>query len=369
MINKGNLEIHGGNLRQAREKYSFTDREIVDFSANINPLGLSDKVRSAILANINEIVNYPDPEAKALKQALSTYYGLPVEQLVVGNGAAELMYVLTHHLRPRKVLIPAPSFAEYARAASSAKAEIIYLPLQPEHGFQIDVVQLIDALADVDMCFLCNPHNPVGGVMSKDMLETVVQAAAKQGVWVVIDESFMDFLPDSVLFTCRGLVAKYQNVIVVHSLTKFFALPGLRLGFGIMPEALAKAMDLAKDPWNVNNLAQAAGVAALDDTQYIQKSIEHMQEEQKFIYEALKRINGLTPYPPTANFIFLRIEHPQFDAGSFADVTARQGILIRDCSSYPGLDAHYLRVAVKLREDNLKLLAVFEALLGLRGEA
>jgi len=361
MIGKENLEVHGGNLRQARERYG--ERVVLDFSANINALGMADTVRAAIISDIEDIIHYPDSEAKALKQAVAQYYDVPVEQLVVGNGATELIYLLMQQLRPRKILLPAPTFSEYERAARSINGQILYFPLKQEEGFQINVQEMIKAIEDVEICFLCNPNNPVGTMLDRNTLEKIIQAAADRHVWIVIDESFIDFLPDAAAYTCSKLVSKYDKLIVLHSLTKFFALPGLRLGFGIMPETLAKSLDLSKDPWNVNSLAQAAGVAGLKDVMYIQKSIKLLQEEQRFMYTALNRINGLTAYKPTANFIFLRIEHPTYDARNLANATAHQGILIRDCSSYQGLDTGYVRVAIKRREDNLKLLALLERLL------
>lgn len=367
LIGRGYLEVHGGNLRQARGKYGNGNQDILDYSANINPLGIPDSVRTALNASIDDIVHYPDPQAHDLKQAIAEHYSVPIEQLVVGNGAAELIYVLLHQLRPQKVLMPAPTFSEYERATNSIAGKIIYFPLEQENGFHINIEEMIKALDDINMCFICNPNNPVGNMLTKDALAALVQAAKDRGVWLVVDESFIDFLPDAAALTCSALVNVFDNLIILHSLTKFFALPGLRLGFGIMPERLARMVELAKDPWNVNNLAQAAGVAALKDLAYIQRSVELIKEEQQFMYSALKHVAGLTAYPPHANFIFLRLDHPVFNSTKLADAMAQRGILIRDCSSYPGLDTHYIRVAVKQREDNLKLLALLESILGLRG--
>jgi threonine-phosphate decarboxylase len=358
------LGVHGGNIRLAQEKYGLKMNDILDFSANINPLGLASSVRAAVLDNIEHIVHYPDPEARSLKQTIARYYTLPMEQIVVGNGAVELIYVLAHHLRPRRVLMPAPTFSEYERAIRGIDGELVFFPLNQTDDFRLNIQSFMAALEEVDMCFLCNPNNPVGTITAREDIEKIIQAAAAMNVWVVVDESFLDFVPESASVTCRHLVTQYTNVIILHSLTKFFAIPGLRLGFSVMPPCLAQVIDLAKDPWNVNNLAQSAGVAALQDNTYITESVALIQREKQFMYDELNQIRGLRAYPPSVNFVFLRLEHPDFDAPALADATAQAGILVRDCSSYPTLDSNYIRVAVKQRADNEKLLALLRRLLG-----
>lgn len=361
------LAGHGGNLRRASELYGFTEREWLDFSANINPLGLSPAVKAAILQQLDTIVNYPDPEAVKCKQSIADYYDLSVETLVIGNGAVELIYLLTHKLHPRRVLIPAPTFSEYARAVQSLEdSEVIYYPLRPEGEFRIDVDEFINKLSLVDMCFLCNPNNPVGNVLRADELQKIIAAAASRRVWLVLDESFIDFIADSEKISCRHLVAHYDNVIIIHSLTKFFAIPGLRLGFGVMPKSLARSLEAAKDPWNVNNLAQAAAVAALQDKAYISATVDLIQREKQFMFVELNKTAGITAYWPAANFVFFRLEHMQYNALTLADAIACNGILIRDCSSYPGLNKQYLRVAVKKPAENRRLLGVLQNLLGVK---
>jgi len=357
------LAEHGGNLRKASEKYGMPVDGWLDFSANINPLGLAESVRKTILQKVENIVNYPDPGARECKQAIAAYYALPFEQIVMGNGAVELIYLLMHILRPRRVLLPAPAFSEYERSVRSIGGEIVYFPLREAAEFRLDVPGFIDLLRAVDMCFLCNPHNPVGNLLSREELERIIAAAAHLSVPVVLDESFVDFLPDSGQITCRQLVSNCDNLIIIHSLTKFFAVPGLRLGFGIMPSSLAKLLESAKDPWNVNTLAQSAAVTALRDKQYIGETVRLIGEEKEFLYTELSTISGLKPYRPVANFLFVRLIHERFNAVSLADATARRGILIRDCSNYAGLDDKYIRVAVKQRADNRRLLSVLRDLL------
>jgi len=359
----GRLAEHGGNLRKASEDYGMPADGWLDFSANINPLGLAESVRKSILQRLEHIVNYPDPEAIECKQAIAAHYALPCEQIVMGNGAVELIYLLVHKLRPRRVLLPAPAFSEYARSVRAIDGEIVYFPLREADEFRLDVPGFIDLLRGVDMCFLCNPHNPVGNLLSREALEPIIAAAARLSVPVVLDESFIDFLPDAGRITCRQLVSRYDNLVIIHSLTKFFAVPGLRLGFGVMSAFLGRLLEAAKDPWNVNSLAQSAAVAALGDKQYSRETIRLIQEENQFLYQELRTISGLSPYRPVANFLFMRLTHRRFNAVTLADATARRGILIRDCSNYAGLADAYIRVAVKRRADNRRLLSVLRDLL------
>lgn len=357
------LGIHGGNIRRASEQYGLPAQQWLDFSANINPFGLAPSVKTALFAHIDDVINYPDPEAVLCKQAIGTYYNLPVEELVLGNGAVELIHLLTQMLRPRKALIPAPTFSEYERAVRGTEGEIIYFPLRAEEDFRLDTDAFISSLPTVNMCFICNPNNPVGNVIQRNDLQKIVTAAADCGVWVIIDESFVDFLPQAEEITCRKMVADYQNLIVVHSLTKFFAIPGLRLGFGVMPRDVARSLEFAKDPWNVNVLAQAAAVAALQDKTYISKTLKTIRDEKDFLFYELNKIAGITAFRPAVNFVFFRLHHPQYSVAALADAAARKGILIRDCSSYAGLAEGYIRVAVKQRADNLRLLQVLRELL------
>lgn len=360
----GRLGTHGGNLRKASEQYGYPEQAWLDFSANINPLGMAPSVKAAILQHLDDIVNYPDPEAVQCKQAIAAYYGLPCEELVMGNGAVELIYLLAQLLRPQRVLIPAPAFSEYERAIRSVQGEISYFPLRAEEGFRIDADKFLAMLSSVNMCFLCNPNNPVGNTMLPDDLEKIIAGAAQLSVRVVIDESFMDFVPHAAEITCRHLVSRYDNLMVIHSLTKFFAIPGLRLGFGVVPKDLAQSLELAKDPWNVNTLAQIAAVTALQDKTYISDTLELVRREKQFMFDELHKIAGIRAYWPAVNFVFLRLDHPRFDAAGLADAAARRGILIRDCSSYPGLGHKYVRVAVKQRAENRRLLQVLRDLLG-----
>ena len=346
---------HGGNIYDAAPGGG----EWLDFSANINPLGLSQKVWQAIENGIGKIVHYPDPSARALKQAIAEHYDVPRANIVLGNGGAELFYVFFHAVRPKRVLLPVPSFSEYERAALSAGAEVVYLPLREENDFRVDEREILSQLQAGDCLILGNPNNPTGQLVKADMLERVIGEANRKNVRVLVDESFVDFRTDVGDYTVRALVGAYDNLIVVQSLTKFFAIPGLRLGFAVTTPSLAEKLEAAKDPWNTNLLAQAAGVAALGDRDYQKKTLEWLEPEREYMYRSLSGFEGIKVYRPTVNFIFLRLLSEWGTSSVFCERMKEKRILIRNCSNYPGLDDTYVRLAVKTREENEVLLDAF----------
>ena len=283
----------------------------------------------------------------------------------MGNGGAELFYVLFHTVRPKRVLLPVPSFSEYERAALSAGAEVVYFSLREEDDFHLDEEALCAQMEAGDCLILGSPNNPTGQRVTRSALEHILKEARQKDVLTVVDESFMDFCADAAEFTARRLVAEYDRLVVVQSLTKFFAIPGLRLGFAVASQTLAERMDAAKDPWNANSLAQAAGVAALADEEYQRRTMAWLGVEREFLFSALSALSGVKAYPPTVNFILLRLAPSWGNASAFCALMRGKGILLRDCSNYPGLDAHFIRIGLRRREDNLKLLAAVRKILSL----
>ena len=355
--------VHGGNVHAWARERGEGLTGILDYSANINPLGLADSVRQAIAQSIGQVIHYPDVEATGLKAAISSYYQVDVSHITAGNGAVELLYVLAHTLRPKRVLIPAPSFCEYERAARAAGAEIEYENLSPENKFVLDINSLCHGLNGIDMLFIGNPNNPTGTILTVSQIECLLVAASQAGVTVVVDESFMDFVIGDSNYTCRPLLKKYDNLVILHSLTKFYAIPGLRLGFALSNPNITAKLHAAKDPWNVNSLAQAAGVAALGDKDYQLKSRETVRREREVLYESLKALPGLKPFAPSVNYILIDTSSSSHSAAQLRQVLSEKNILIRDCSNYPGLSPYYVRVAVKLGEQNKTLLEHLEQVL------
>ncbi|MDY4697622.1 threonine-phosphate decarboxylase CobD [Selenomonas montiformis] len=348
---------HGGNIYRKSPQQG----RWLDFSANINPLGLSEKAYQAVADHIGAVVHYPDPDAKELKAALAEAYNLSEDQLVLGNGAAELFYLFLQTVRPKRVLLPVPSFSEYERAALAARCKVSYFQLEPEEAFRLDREKLTAALPVADCIILGNPNNPTGGLVTRNELTHLLEEMKGGRQWLVVDESFLDFLRYDTRYTVRDLTKEYPHLFVVRSLTKFYALPGLRLGFGAASPDLADKLNQGKDVWNVNVLAQQAGIAVLRDRDYQKRSREELAEWSSSFYQQLADVQGIRPLKPSVNFILLDISGTAMSSTELTDVLSRKGILVRDCANYPGLDGRsYIRVAVRTPEENKRFLTALE---------
>ena len=326
------------------------------YSANINPLGLSLSVKNTILSHLNSIIHYPDPECRGLRAAISAFYSLETSFILPGNGAAELLYLLMEVLRPKRVLIPAPSFSEYARAAVSVHADVVYWPLQVEAGLQPDLGVLAAEACHFDCLFLANPNNPTGNLLPRREIIQLLESLQHTDTYVVIDESFIDFRSDGGEYSVADLVRSYPRLIVLHSLTKIFALPGLRLGFAAAAPELVAAAEAHTDVWHVNVLAQAAGVAALQDTEYLARTQSFVQAEGNYLYGELQKLPDLRVWPPSVNFILGQSIRQDLPAHVLRQHLQNKGILLRDCGNYPGLTPYFFRLAVRTRRENERLI-------------
>ena len=331
---------HGGQVYDAAGKIG----SWLDFSANINPLGLSEKILSTLTENLRGVVNYPDPNASELKRALSRRYDMPEKNLVVLNGAAEFFYLYLNVTRPKRVVLPVPSFSEYERAARAAGCHVEYFFTRAEENFSLDVEKL--AVTAEDCVILGRPNNPTGNLLAAEKILRLAEVSS-----VIVDESFIDFLDAE---SVRNFVS--EKISVVRSLTKIFAIPGLRLGFAVVEENLARRLNLSKDVWNVNFLAQKAGVAALADEEFLRRTRAWLAVEKKFFTERLGTLRGVKIFPPSANFVLFR--HAR--AEEILHSLRREKILLRSCANFAGLDGSYLRSAIRSREENLKLFNVLE---------
>ena len=347
---------HGGNIYRLADALGVAEAKVIDFSASINPLGPPRSVLAAMRRQIGGISNYPDPDAKRLRLAIAEAKGIGPDSVVCGNGSTELIYLMTRALRPRTVLIPAPTFSEYERACRSAGVgRTIAHELRKREFFDLDPDTFIRAMAGenpfskpCDMAFICNPNNPTGRLVGREDMKRIAAAAGAVKCVLIVDEAFIDFCEGaSVIDEVRG----NPYLVVLRSLTKFYALSGLRVGYAVLPPAMVEKVAEAKEPWTVNSLAQIAGVAALGDREYASLALDTIWEGKKRLEEGFTRL-GIPFLPSEANFYLLHLE----DAGAVADHLKRKGILVRDCSDFAGLDQRYIRVAVKSRRDNARLL-------------
>ncbi|MFA5354331.1 MAG: threonine-phosphate decarboxylase CobD [Thermodesulfovibrionales bacterium] len=343
--------IHGGNIYKAAELLGVDEREILDFSASINPLGIPESVRTAIEKCLISIDSYPDPDIIRLTERIAAFHNISPDSILCGNGSTELIYLIPRAMRPGKVLITAPTFSEYERACWLAGAEVTRYKLNSEDNFDVDADSFIAAMksSGAEMVFLCTPNNPTGRLVSRRDVLQIAEAAHELQCLLIVDEAFMDFIPhESVI----DAVKVNPFLIVLRSMTKFYAIPGLRLGYGVFNREIVDQIRVSREPWTVSTLAQIAGIAALNDNAYRDETICTMKEEKAFMEQGLTGM-GLACIPSAVNYYLMRIEGSK-------DLVMKlrgKGILIRDCSSFAGLDESYIRIAVKSRTNNTTLLA------------
>mgnify|MGYP006273686999 FL=1 len=347
-------EDHGGNITAAAQKYNLNPNEIIDFSANINFLGPPKSVLEVLQNNLTEIKNYPDPECRTLKSVLAQQEQLQEENLMIANGAVDLIYLVAKVLNPNRALVLAPTFSEYRKALENMGAEVEEFQLTRQNDFKINVEKLLPRLDEVDIFCLCNPNNPTGKFLTRTEVKEIIEYAVRYDTYILVDEAFVDFLTEGI--TVIDLVTEYNNLFVLRSLTKFFAIPGLRLGYGAANKELINKLAISHDPWNVNYFAQLAGEVALKDKGYIKETKQAIAREKEFLYQQLNNYSQLKVYYPDVNYIFVDLTASKWTASRLEEELGQEGILIRNCNTYSGLGEEFIRIAVKNREENLVLI-------------
>ena len=336
------LHIHGGDVY----RYPYA----IDFSSNCNPYGTPEGVKRAVAEAAELICHYPDVQCQKLREALAKEEGVPVSGIICGNGAADLIFGLALARKPRKALLLAPTFAEYAQALRSVGCEIAYCHLKEEQGF-IPQESLPDRITeDVDMVFFCNPNNPTGVLTEVDFLRKLADKCAESHALFVVDECFLDFVREPGRHTMKPWLDAYDNLFLLKAFTKKYAMPGIRLGYGLCSNGeLLAQMRAVMQPWNVSAAAQAAGIAALKEKEYVRATMKKIAGEREYLLEKLKE-TGVLVYCSSANYIFFKA-----NKGLWKECLD-DGISIRDCGNYEGLDERFYRVAVRTRKENDRLL-------------
>lgn len=346
---------HGGNIYEVAQKLGIQPTEILDFSANINPLGVPASFRKALIENISMIENYPDPNYEQLIDGMSKYHQISPSCITVGNGATEIIFSIISALKPKNALILAPTFAEYERALMKANCEVHSYRLKEELDFTVDE-GLLKALDDrIDMVILCNPNNPTGQMIDSEMMELILDKCRELRINLIIDEAFNEFLDCPEERSMISHIESYKNLYIIRSLTKFFALPGLRIGYGISGnQDILQKIASGKEPWTINSFAALAGEIVVEDHEYIDSSKNWINREREFLFKGIQSISQIKAYKPEANYIFLRVMDDSHI--SLQDRLLEKRILIRSCGNYENLDGTYFRVAIKDRDANEKLL-------------
>lgn len=331
---------HGGDI------YA-TKKSCIDFSANINPLGMPTNVKQALRQAAGHCEAYPDPFCRELTRALAVYWQINKNNILCGNGAADLLFKLALALRSRKTLLLAPTFADYEKALRVTGSEFVYYTLKEENSF-VPGADILDYLTeDVDLVVICNPNNPTGKTMPQDLLEYLLIKANKNNTKVLVDECFMEFVGIDGYSLIPSL-NRYQNLIILRAFTKIYAMAGVRLGYLMTADStILDACRINSQDWSVSTLAQEAGLAALQNKEYLIKTQEYVKQEREYLIKNLHAV-GIPTYGSEANFILFKVNNIR----GFGTKMAKVGILVRSCANYHGLTSSFYRIAVRNRKDN-----------------
>ncbi|MZQ84707.1 threonine-phosphate decarboxylase [Paenibacillus sp. 5J-6] len=343
---------HGGDLWTAEETFGRPRDQFLDFSSNMNPLGPPPVVNQLLRDAWQDIVKYPDPAVRELRYKLAQKYEVGVESILVGNGAAELIDLTARVLRPSVTGLARPSFSEYEEAIHKTGGRIYNIPLRPSHQFELQQQDVEAAISAVDLFFLGHPNNPTGRLLPRNIVDSLLES----GRSCVLDEAFMDFVPNEQEHSLLKLASTSRKLIVIRSMTKFYSIPGIRLGFMVAHPDLIREIRNQQVQWSVNYLAQRIGAAVLEDEEFERASRQWLQDEKVWLTDQLQQL-GLDVVPTEVNFVL-------FSFPAVLGLTVKQaqkhmgqmGILIRDASLFEGLNEQYGRVAIRLREDNERLI-------------
>ena len=349
---------HGGNIRKLVQAAGRSPDDLLDFSANINPLGPPEWLRPLISSRLASLVHYPDPDCSLLKASIACHYGVAEQEVLVGNGSTEIIHSLPRAFPADRAVIPVPSYSDYSMAAELAGRPVEKIYLKEEDDFQLDLSLLDSTICGESLVFIGQPNNPTGLLADPSGLRSL--ASKHPSAIFLIDEAFLDFVEDSDSL----IFDRPSNVIVLRSFTKFYAIPGLRLGFAIGEPDLVRKIRKMMPPWSVNGLAQAVGEKALQDHAYAMRTREFVRQEREFLLQELRSIGGLTVFSGEANFLLARIDRKDVDAPTLSSRMLSSGIAIRLCDNFDGLDRRFFRVAVRSEDENRQLLSCLKRALG-----
>ncbi len=387
------MDFHGGNIYKVfREK---NIKEILDYSSNINPYGIPESLKKRITENLEVLERYPDPDYVELRQKLANLNKVNLSDIILGNGATEVIFLFMKVINPKKILIVSPTFGEYERALKATeisgdtvslsssngdnknienkKIEIEYFELKESDDFKLNIGNLKNELENkYDLLIICNPNNPTGKFLKLAQTEEILKECNKYNTKLFIDEAFIEFLEDGMKESIINTEGNKKNLFVTRAFTKFFAIPGLRLGYGMyFDKELEKKISEKKEPWSVNNFAEMAGLTVLDDAEYIEKTLKWIAEEKIYMYEKLNKISGMKVYETEVNFITGKIDEKLFSEGVNVKILREkmfeQGILIRDASNFKFLDERFFRLAIKDRASNERVIEAMKEIFRKKG--
>jgi threonine-phosphate decarboxylase len=355
IVSKGKSACSHGGI------YSVNPKLVkIDCSSSVNPFGPPRSAIAAIQKGAQPLASrYPDSECRELKSSLSRYLHVDPGWLSVGNGAMEIIYWFAQAFIKKRTVVPVPTFCEYELASHKAGAAVDFALMRD--FFELDADAVVEKAKGADAVFLCNPNNPTGGLATKQVMKII--EGIDRSTKILLDECFIEFVDNPGANTLIEKTREFDNLVVLRSLTKSFGLAGLRVGYSVCNPALAEKLSANKIPWNVNGLAQAAGVAALKDTGHVARARSLVKRERRFLQEKICKMESFTPRMSDANYFMIDLH--ERNSTQFRDALVKKtGVLVRDCSTFTGMDSHHVRVAIKTRKENLLLLRALEMLGG-----
>ncbi|MCI9019740.1 MAG: aminotransferase class I/II-fold pyridoxal phosphate-dependent enzyme [Eubacterium sp.] len=356
--------FHGSDLEKIEQVYGIRREQITSFSANVNPLGISPRLRETLAQQIDAISSYPDRDYVALRRCIARYAGTDFENIIVGNGSTELISLFIQAEHPKKALIIGPTYSEYEREISLGGGSALYYPLREEDGFVLHTPEFISCLKDdIDLLVLCNPNNPTSACVTQKSMRMILDACLQHGIYVMVDETYVEFADQMEQITSIPLANYYNNLVILRGTSKFFAAPGLRLGYAVTGSRdLIKTINTRKNPWTINSLAAIAGEIMFADEAYIRETKALISAERKRLYRLFQERGDFKAYEPSGNFMLVKILKEGLTSGQLFDRAIRRGMMIRDCSTFPFLDDKYIRFCFMQPERNDALIqCMFEA--------
>lgn len=353
-----NTQVHGGDLDIISRQYNIPKEEIINFSGNVNPLGLPEAVKTAVKDNLSAICDYPDVSYLKLREAIASYTGADIDSIIVGNGSTELISTYIKTLAPMESIIISPAYSEYQREIELVGGKVTLFPLLEEEGFVLNIQRLKDLITDkTDLVVLCNPNNPTGSFVTTQGLTELLDCLKANSAYLMIDETYIEFADDVRAVSAMPLTYKYSNLFIIRGTSKFFSCPGLRLGYSACSDSTLREKAAAyKDPWSVNSYAELAGCVMFTDTDFITKTRQLVISERNKIKAELSKWKNIKLYETESNFFLFKLVRDDITADYIFNRLIQKKLLVRDCSSFPYLDGHYVRFCIQLPEQNNMLI-------------
>ncbi len=352
--------FHGSDLEKIEKVYGIKKSDIVSFSANVNPLGLSPLLREELTNKLDAITEYPDREYTALRCAIGKYNNCNPADIIMGNGSTELISLVCKLMHPKKGIVVGPTYSEYEHEISLCGGVATCYPLKEDDDFALDEDDLICKInLGCDMLILCNPNNPTSTSVSNEQMYKILEVAKSVGTIVMVDETYVEFAPEIDNVTSIPLTSKFDNLIVLRGTSKFFAAPGLRLGYAVCSNSKLKAEISAKqNPWSINSLAEVAGQIMFSDEDYKAATRNLILSERSRLFEAYNNSGKYKAFYPTANFMLMKILSSDINSADLFDKCIKKGMMIRDCATFPFLSDRYIRICFMSKKDNDRLFEI-----------